>query len=157
VGRRLKQAAVVFVVVFATAQLVRPERANPATDAARTIQAHAGTTGELAAVLDRSCRDCHSNNTVWPWYTQIAPASWLMAYGVREGRKAVNFSEWAAYPPEAQRTLLSVSCQDATSGKMPGPYTLVRPDTKLSPQDIETICTAARQADANAADGRRHR
>lgn len=156
-GRRLKQAAGVFVAVFAAAQLIRPQRANPATDAARTIQAHVGTTSELVAVLDRSCRDCHSNNTVWPWYTQIAPASWLTAYGVREGRKAVNFSEWAAYPPEAQRALLSVSCQDATSGKMPGPYTLVRPETKLSPQDIETICTAARQADANAADGRTHR
>jgi cytochrome c5 len=63
-SRRVKQAAVVFVIVFAAAQLVRPERANPATDATRTIQAHVGTTSELAAVLDRSCRDCHSNNTV---------------------------------------------------------------------------------------------
>ena len=124
-----------------------------ATDASRTIQAHVGTASELVAVLDRSCRDCHSNATVWPWYTQIAPASWLMAYGVREGRKAVNFSEWAAYPPEAQRTLLSASCQDASSGKMPGPYTLLHPEMRLSAQDIETICAASRQAEANAADG----
>ena len=155
-SRRLKQAAVLFIVVFAAAQLVRHERANPATDATRTIQAHLGTTSELAAVLDRSCRDCHSNNTVWPWYTQIAPLSWLMARGVAEGRQAVNFSEWASYPPDVQRTLLSVSCQDATNGKMPGPYALVRPDTKLSPQNIETICAAARQAEASAVDGRRH-
>jgi Haem-binding domain len=156
-SRRVKQAAVVFVIVLAAAQLVRPERANPTTDATRSIQAHVGTTSELVAVLDRSCRDCHSNATVWPWYTQIAPASWLMVYGVREGRKAVNFSEWAAYPPEAQRTLLSASCQDASDGKMPGPYTLLRPETRLSRPDIETICTAARQAEANAVDGRRHR
>ena len=154
--RRVKQVAVVFVIVFAAAQLIRPDRTNPATDAARTIQAHVGTTRELAAVLDRSCRDCHSNNTVWPWYTQIAPLSWLMARGVAEGRKAVNFSEWASYPPDVQRMLLSLSCQDARSGKMPGPYTFVRPETKLSPEDIETICVAARQAEANAADGRRH-
>ena len=80
-----------------------------------------------------------------------------MARGVAEGRQAVNFSEGASYQPDVQRTLLSVSCQDATSGKMPGPYALVRPDTKLSPQDIETICAAARQTDANAADGLRHR
>jgi hypothetical protein len=156
-SRRAKQAAVVFVIVFAAAQLVRPGRANPATDVSRTIQAQVGTAGALAAVLDRSCRDCHSNNTVWPWYTQVAPVSWLMARGVAEGRKAVNFSEWAGYPPEAQRMLLSVSCQDVSSGKMPGPYTLLRPETRLSPQDIETICAAARQAEANAADGRRHR
>jgi hypothetical protein len=76
---------------------------------------------------------------------------------VAEGRKAVNFSEWAGYQPEAQRTLLWASCQDVSSGKMPGPYTLLRPETRLSPQDIETICAAARQAEANAADGRRHR
>ena len=155
--RRLMQATVAVAVLFAAAQLIRPDRNNPPTDATRTIQAHVGTTSELVAVLDRSCRDCHSNNTVWPWYTQIAPLSWLMARGVAEGRKAVNFSEWASYPPDVQRTLLSVSCQDATSGKMPGPYTFVRPETKLSPHDIETICAAARQAEANAADGGRHR
>jgi hypothetical protein len=142
--RRLKQAAIVLVIVVAAAQLVRPERTNPATDPSRTIRAHVGDASGLPALLDRSCRDCHSNATVWPWYTQIAPASWLMAYGVMEGRKAVNFSEWAAYPPEAQRTLLSASCQDASDGKMPGPYTLLHPETRLSPQDVETICAAAR-------------
>jgi Haem-binding domain len=155
--RRLKQAAVVFVVVFAAAQLVRPERRNPPTDASRTIQAHLGTASGLAAVLDRACSDCHSNNTVWPWYAHIAPLSWLMARAVAEGRNAVNFSEWAGYPPEAQRTLLSASCQDVSSGKMPGPYTLLHPEMRLSAQDIETICAASRQAEANAADGRRHR
>jgi hypothetical protein len=76
----------------------------------------------------------------------------------RDGRrKAVNFSEWAAYSPDQQRTLLAVSCDDATSGKMPGPYRLVRPETRLSVQDVETICAAARQTEANTADRRRER
>jgi Haem-binding domain len=149
VTRRLKQA-VVFLVVFAAAQLVRPERANPATDVSRTIQAHMGTANGLVAVLDRACRDCHSNATVWPWYTQIAPASWLMAYGVTKGRKAVNFSDWAAYSAEQQRLLLAVSCDDVRSGKMPGPYTLLHPETRLSARDIETICAATRRAEAKA-------
>src|SRR4051812_48163572 len=147
----------IFVVVVAAAQLVRPERANPATDVSRTIQAQVETAGALAAVLDRSCRDCHSNDTVWPWYTQIAPLSWLMARGVAEGRKAVNFSEWASYPADVQRTLLSVACQDATSGKMPGPYTRVRPETKLSVRNIEAICAAARQAESALIEGGIHR
>ena len=107
-------------------------------------------------MLGRSCRDCHSNNAVWPSYAQVAPLSWLMARGVAEGRKAVNFSDWGGYSPAAQRTLLSASCDDASSGKMPGPYALVRPETKLSPQDIETICAAARQAEADATGGSRH-
>jgi hypothetical protein len=152
-SKRLKQAALVLVVVVAAAQLVRPERANPPTDASRTIQAHVGTSSELAAILDRSCRDCHSNGTAWPWYTQIAPVSWLMAYGVTKGRKAVNFSEWAAYPLDQQRAALVASCQDVSAGKMPGVYALLRPETRLSAQDIETICVVARQAQADAANG----
>ena len=143
-SRKLKHTAVIFVVAFAAAQLVRPERANPATDASRTIRAHAGSTSGLAAVLDRSCRDCHSNATVWPGYTQIAPVSWLMAYGVKKGRAAVNFSEWGAYSPERQRELLIKSCQDVTEGKMPGAYALLQPETKLSAEDVETICAAVR-------------
>ncbi len=152
-SRRLKQAAAVLVIVFAAAQLVRPERANPATDVNRTIRAHAGTASGLVAVLDRACRDCHSNQTVWPWYTRIAPVSWAMAYGVGEGRKAVNFSEWAAYEPQQQRRLLVESCQDASKGKMPGPWTLLHPEARLSARDVETICAAARQAGAAVARG----
>ncbi len=150
-SKRLKQIAVVLVVAIAAAQLVRPGRANPPLDAGRTIQARMAAESGLVAVLDRSCRDCHSNRTVWPWYTQIAPLSWLMAYGVREGRKAVNFSEWATYSPERQRTLLSRSCRDASDGKMPGPYTLLHPETRLAARDVDLICTAARQVEANAA------
>lgn len=145
-SRRLKRVMVVLVVVFAAAQLVRPERTNPATDVSRTIEAQMGTANGLVAVLDRSCGDCHSNGTGWPWYTQIAPLSWLMAYGVREGRKAVNYSEWAGYPPERQGALLAASCQQVSDGKMPGPYTLLRPETQLSARDIETICAASHQA-----------
>jgi hypothetical protein len=152
--RRLTQAAVVPLVLFAAAQLVRPGQTNPPIDASRTIRAHAGTTSELADVLDRSCGDCHSNATVWLWFAQVSPVSWLMARGVAEGRRAVNFSEWAGYSRDAQRTLLSASCQDATSGKMPGPYTLVRPETTLSPHDVASICAAARRADSDATDGR---
>jgi hypothetical protein len=147
-GKRLKQVAVLFVVLFGLAQFVRPDRANPPTDPGRTIQAHVGTASGLVAILDRSCGDCHSNATVWPWYAEIAPLSWLMASGVAEGRKAVNFSEWGSYSAEQQSLLLSLSCQDATEGRMPGPYALLRPETRLSPQDIQTICAAATQAKA---------
>lgn len=149
--RRLTQTAVAFVVILALAQLVRPGRTNPPIDPSRTIQAQAGMNG-LGAVLDRSCGDCHSNATAWSsWYTQVAPLSWLMAHEVAAGRQAVNFSEWAAYTPEQRRTLLAGSCDDAKSGKMPGPYPFFKPDTRLSAQDIQTICAAARQTDAKAA------
>lgn len=151
-NRRLKQAVVVVAIGFAAAQLIRPDRANPAVYASRTIEAQPGT-GGVASVLDRSCRDCHSNRTLWPWYTKVAPVSWAMAYGVAKGRMAVNFSEWTAYRREQQATLLALSCEDASTGKMPGPWTLLHPEAKLSSRDIDTICSAARQAEAVAARG----
>lgn len=153
-SRRWKRIAGACFVVFAAAQLIRPEHPNPPTDASRAIQSEAESTNGLVAVLDRACRDCHSNGTVWPWYTQIAPASWLMARGVVEGRKAVNFSEWTSYQPDTQRTLLLASCKDVSTGKMPGVWTLLHPETRLSAQDIETICAAARKVQADAAVGR---
>lgn len=149
-ARRLKQATIAFVVLVAAAQFVRPHETIRPTDERRTIQAQVGTGSGLVAVLDRACSDCHSNRTVSRWYTQIAPISWLMAYGVAQGRKAVNFSEWAAYPPERQRQLLIQSCQEVSQGRMPGAYALLRPEVRLSPRDLETICAASRQAEARA-------
>jgi len=142
-NRRFLAVAVGLVAVLAAAQLVRPSMANPPTDPARTIGAHAGR--EVSAILDRSCRDCHSNATVWPRYAAVAPLSWLMSYAVTKGRSAVNFSEWSTYPPEVRRMLLEASCQDALAGKMPGVYASLRPETRLSARDVETICLAARQ------------
>jgi Haem-binding domain len=146
---KIKRASVVFVVVFVAAQLVRPSRVNPPIDPGRTIQAHVGTTSALAAVLNRSSRLSLERDRVALVHT-IAPVSWLMASGVAKGRNAVNFSEWGSYSPDVRRTLLSASCEDVSSGKMPGPYTFVRPETRLSARDIGTICTAARLAEAQA-------
>jgi hypothetical protein len=147
-SKRLRLVAIIItglIVAFAAAQLIRPERTNPTIDPIHSIQAKAGTSTAFVAVLRRACSDCHSNETVWSRYTEVAPASWLIAYGVAEGRKAVNFSDWTAYPAERQRELLVEACQDATSGKMPGSaYTMLRPEARLSARDVETICSAAR-------------
>ena len=143
---RLKQAAVVLAAMLVAAQLIRPSRTNPQTDSSHTIQAQLGPASALPAVLDRSCRDCHSNATVWRWYTNVAPVSWLMVYAVNEGRRVVNFSEWASYTAEQQQALLAQSCSAVSAGRMPGAYTLVDSSTKLSAQNIDTICAASRQA-----------
>ena len=144
--------AVVLVAVVGAAQLVRPAHTNPAIDATRTLQAQVGETNELVAVVDRSCGDCHSNGTVWARYPSVAPLSWVIARGVSEGRKAVNFSEWASYSPDARRRLLVASCRDAQTGKMPmSAYLRLRPEARLSAEDVETICAASRQGERRAA------
>ena len=142
-SRRLTQAAVVLIVLFGAAQFIRPTHANPPIDPGRTIQAQ--VPGELGSLLDRSCGDCHSNRTSWPPITQVAPLSWVYAYAVAEGRKAVNFSEWASYPPEMQRRLLGAACGDVSAGKMPGVWAKLHPEARLSPGDVERICAAAHE------------
>jgi hypothetical protein len=151
-SRTMKVLVGVLLVLIA-AQLIRPDRRNPPIDPNRTIEAQLGAGNGVVAILDRSCGDCHSNATAWPWYTGIAPLSWLMAYGVAEGRKTINFSEWAGYAPDLQHALLAASCQAASSGRMPGAYATLKPETRLSAQDVETICAASRAAPANSAPG----
>lgn len=155
-SRRLKKVGlavvVVLIVVLAAAQLVRPERTNPKIDFARTLQAQAGASSELVAVVDRSCGDCHSNATVWARYTNVAPLSWVITRGVTEGRKALNFSEWGAYSREKQQKLLAASCRDASDGTMPmSIYLRLRPEARLSAPDVETICAASRTGVQSAA------
>lgn len=154
--RRLGKFAVVFVVVvgvlFVAAQFVRPARTNPPTVTNHTLRATAGTKSDFVAVVDRSCGDCHSNATVWSRYTTTAPLSWLIVSGVNEGRKALNFSEWGSYSLEKREALLVASCKDARNGTMPVQvYLRFRPEARLSASDIETICAASRQGEANTA------
>ena len=135
----------VFVAVFASAQLVRPQPATLTSDPDHTIQAAFAASSGLASVLDRACGDCHSNTMSSGWYTRVAPLSMIIASGAIKGRAAVNFAEWATYSPEQQRGLLATSCADAKSGRMPMPaYLRVRRDAKLSAGDIEIICGASR-------------
>lgn len=148
-SKALKGAGVVvavFIAAIAVAPVVRPADANRPSDSSGSIQAQLGTSSALATVLNRSCGDCHSNTMESRWYTRIPPFSAAMARGASEGRKAINFSEWTAYSPDQQRAFLLASCTDATLGKMPmKAYLRFRRDAHLSMQDVETICSAARQ------------
>ena len=147
--RTLKRAGIVVAVLVTAvgvAAVVSPATSNLPTESTHTIRAQPGTSTALADVLDRACGDCHSNTMVSRWYTRVPPLSTLMARGASEGRNAVNFSEWTGYSAEQQRALLLASCTDATSGKMPvKAYLAFRGDARLSTQDIETICSAARE------------
>ena len=119
--------------------------ANSTTSAGTSIHVQGAATSGLDSVLIRSCGDCHSNTVSSHWSSRVPPVSWILARGAREGRTAVNFAEWSKYSPEQQRALLITSCADAKSGRMPiAAYLRLRPDAKVFPRDVETICGAAR-------------
>lgn len=135
----IRWALVVFLTAFAGAQLVRPERTNPASPPSASLLAHAPAT--VSAILQRSCRDCHSNDTTWPWYSNVAPASWALASHVNEGRLDFNYSEWTSYSEDDQDRLLGAMCNLTRRGRMPlSSYLIIHHDAKLSPTDVATLC-----------------
>ena len=141
VRKILKWTAVGLFAVFAALQFIRPARTNPPVDESRTIQAHAHLTPEVAQILDRACNDCHSNQTRWPWYTNVSPVSWFVVDHVNVGRREMNFSDWAQYDAEHQQGLLRDICQEVQSGQMPLPsYLRLHNEAKLSAADVKALC-----------------
>ena len=137
----LKWLVIVVAVALVLIQFKRPARANPPVNEAQTIYAQTQMTPQISGVLDRSCRDCHSNKTVWPWYTNVAPISWFIADHVDEGRRHLNLSEWTSYDKNRQGKKLQQMCDEVTDGAMPlSTYTPLHSGSKLSPDDVKTLC-----------------
>ena len=97
---------------------------------------------EVGAILDRSCKDCHSNLTRVPWYDQVAPVSWMVSQHVNQGREVLNFSDWGSRQPTANE--MQELCDAVSSGSMPlQSYTLIHRKAILSKHDVDTICKVA--------------
>jgi heme-binding protein len=100
---------------------------------AQVIDPHAG------AILDRSCQDCHSRHTNWPWYGRVAPVSWFLSRDVSRGLEKLDFSEWARRPQSANERM--EICDAVSDGSMPlRAYTLIHREAMLSKQDVKVIC-----------------
>jgi hypothetical protein len=100
---------------------------------------------EAAPLLKRACLDCHSNQTVWPWYSYVAPMSWLVEKDVRRGRERVNFSEWDHYTFEQRSRSLAEIASAVKNHEMPLPqYTMVHRGAKLSNADRDVLYAWAR-------------
>jgi hypothetical protein len=137
-----KWSLAIIVILFVVAQFVPAARENPPSDPSKEIWSHPGITPDVAALLQRSCADCHSNKTQWPWYSRVAPVSWLLVNHVNEGRSHLNFSDWAQTPdPGKLEHLLEEICEEISGGAMPlRSYTLIHRDAKLSPAEVRTLC-----------------
>jgi hypothetical protein len=151
----LGRIALVLAVVFALIQGYRPERTNPPVNPSRTLHANVDVPPAVDAILDRACNDCHSNDTHWPWYSNVAPVSWMVVEDVNEGREHMNFSEWAAYSPDDARHALEEICEEVQKGAMPmKEYTWTHREARLSDNDVSTLCTWTRSFDRARRRGR---
>ena len=137
----LRGAAWATAVVAVGIQFVRPARTNPPTDPARTLFARASVSSATARVLERACRDCHSNDTRWPWYSNVAPVSWFVIDHVNHGRSHFNYSDWTKYDAAEAAKLIKNSCDLARKGEMPlSEYVRLHSETRLTPQDVDALC-----------------
>jgi hypothetical protein len=135
-----RRIAIAVAILLLAIQLVPVDRTNPPV------------TGPISAVpaavaepLRRACFDCHSNETTWPWYGRVAPASWLVAHDVEEGREHLNFSTWTELPPKKQAKAYEEIVEVLEDDAMPlWIYDLAHPSVRLSAAERGAILAWAR-------------
>jgi hypothetical protein len=145
VKKIVKIVAIVVVLLFLLIQFVRPDRNNPAVNPADTLEATTKVPENVKAVLARSCADCHSNETTYPWYSNVAPFSWLLADHIRDGRRELNISEWGTYPARKKTKKLEEICEQVSEGEMPlSSYLWIHRDAALTDADRGLLCDWAK-------------
>jgi hypothetical protein len=119
--------------------------ANTSAGKRATFDASLKMPADIEHILRRSCADCHSEATRWPWYAKIPPASWMVQRDVEEARQAMDFSAWSEMSAGKAKGILAASCADMESKRMPlGKYLLMHPSARMSAQEIRRFCEWSR-------------
>jgi hypothetical protein len=141
VRRWFKISAVGLAAALLAMQLFPPAMSNPPE------KGQPAAPEEVRAILQRACYDCHSNETRWPWYSRIAPVSFLIARDVNEGRRELNFSIWERYEERRRARKWKEIATQVEKGKMPQWYYVsLHPDARLSAADRELIIKWAKRS-----------
>lgn len=145
--RRSQKIVIGILIVLILVQFIRPAR-NVANGILATDITHVITVpATIQNRLKSSCYDCHSNNTNYPWYSNIQPMGWWLANHIREGKAELNFTEFGAYSKRRQLSKLKAISESIKDGSMPlSSYTLVHQSAKLSIEDKRRIVDWAEKA-----------
>ena len=158
VGRsRFKKVLLLVVVVlfvaFVAIQFWRIDTTPIPIVQADTIQAGITVPPDVDMVLTRSCGDCHTNSTVYPWYSQVQPVAWWLGSHIAEGRQQLNFSTFNTYTARRKRNKLEAICDQVKKGDMPLPsYTWVHRNAVLTDSEKDAICKWTESAAAQVKD-----
>jgi hypothetical protein len=126
------------VVMFALAQFINPAHTNPPV--VHDFLAANTPSQKITATFRAACYDCHSYETKWPWYSHVAPVSWLVASDVKEGRRHLNFSDWPVDDSDrATRWLENIGEQLGYKEMPPANYTLIHADARLTAAEREQL------------------
>lgn len=138
----IKTSLLLVIGIFAALQFFRPEKpgTTPAAPTANDFLVRRTPPPVVREMLRNACYDCHSNQTRYPWYTEIQPAGWFMAQHIRDGKRVLNFSEFERLPAKRMRKKLE-NCIDVVSEhEMPlKSYTLIHRDARLNDEQIKTF------------------
>ena len=146
----LKRILLVLLIVFIAIQFVQPARNKAGrvleTDISKTVN----IPDNVELVLKNACYDCHSNNTVYPWYINIQPMGWLMANHIKEGKAELNFSEFGSNSSRRQVSKLTGIANSIKEGIMPiSSYTRMHKNARLSGDEKTRIIDWTLQAKAS--------
>lgn len=135
-----KWSLLIIAVALVIIQFFRPEKNISSVVSDQDISKHYGVPDKVLAVLQRSCYDCHSNNTAYPWYNNIQPFAWILADHVKDGKDELNFSIFASYSPKKAAHKLDEVIGETGEGEMPlSSYTVIHRNAVLSDQEIKMI------------------
>jgi hypothetical protein len=137
----IKITVIVLVLAFVIAQFIRPDFSNPPVVPSETLASSTEVPPDVQRVLSRSCSDCHSNETQYPWYSKVSPFNWFLANHIRDGRHELNFSQWNTYSKEKKTNKLDEICEQVELGFMPLPsYLWIHLDAVLKQGDAKLLC-----------------
>jgi len=148
----IKILVIVVVVAFVVIQFFRIDRSVPPIDASQTLEAAVNVPPEVSMILGRSCSDCHSYTTIYPWYAQVQPVAWFLKDHIDDGRREVNFSIFNTYTPKRKAKKFEEICEQVERGEMPLPsYLWIHWDAKLKEGDAKVLCDWANEEKAKIA------
>ena len=136
----MKKIVIAIVILLVVIQFFPVNLPEVNTDNSGDLLKNADVPEEVAEILKTSCYDCHSNETVYPWYSHVAPVSYLVKRDVEKGREELNFSEWTKLKKSKKLTKLDEISDEVKEGDMPmSIYTLIHSHAKLSDKQKELI------------------
>jgi Haem-binding domain len=139
-----KKIGLGLLAVLVVIQFIRPTRNVSSAESANEISKYYAVPADIHAVLKKSCYDCHSNNTAYPWYTNIQPVGWWLQDHVNEGKGELNFDEFGTYEQKKAKHKFEEIEEVVNEGEMPlESYTLIHRDTKLTPEQSAAIASWA--------------
>lgn len=137
----LKIFALVLIAAFVIVQFFRIDKANPPIVEGETIEAALSVPPDVTLIMGRSCNDCHSHKTVYPWYAHLQPVAWWLKNHIDEGRDELNFSKFNIYSQKKKSKKLEEICEEVRAANMPLPsYLWTHGDAVLSENDKNTLC-----------------